>query len=360
MRKLVPILIAAAVAVMFGVVTSSYAAPFKVCYIYPSPAADVGWAKQLDLGREAVEKAFPGKVQSVVVQNVPEGPDAARVMNQFVNQGCKVEMLGSFGYMNDGLRLAKQHPDIVFIHASGYKQAKNFGTFQVRNYQGAYVAGMAAGMVTKTNTLGVVAAYAVPEVIGIIDGFTLGARKTNPKVNIKVVWLNSWFDPPKAQDSARALISQGADVLFSLYQDTPSVVTVAEQKGVYVVNTSSDMKKYAPKHLLVSIEINWAPYFTRVVKEAMAGTFVGTGYWSGFSDGAIKMASWSSNLTPAQRKTLDETVAAIAAGKLKPFTGPIRDQSGAVRLKSGETMPDKALFAIDWLVQGVETKIPKS
>jgi len=359
MTRPVPILLAI-VTLLLTIPITSHAAPFKVCYLYPSPAADVGWAKQLDLGREAVENAFPGKIQSVVVQNVAEGPDAARVMNQFVDQGCRVVMLGSFGYMNDGLRLAKQHPDVVFIHASGYKQAKNFGTFQVRNYQGAYVAGMAAGMVTKTNTLGVVAAYAVPEVIGIINGFTLGARKTNPKVNVKVVWLNSWFDPPKSQDAARALMSQGADVLFSLYQDTPSVVTVAEQSGVYVVNTSSDMKKHAPKHLLVSIAINWAPYFINVVRDAMAGTFVGTEYWSGFSDGAIKMASWSYDLTPAQRKTLDETAAAIGAGQLHLFEGPILDQSGAVRVKAGETISDKELFAIDWLVEGVETKLPKS
>ncbi|MEK9924957.1 MAG: BMP family ABC transporter substrate-binding protein, partial [Alphaproteobacteria bacterium] len=222
----------------------------KIGFIYPSPVGDVGWAAELDTGRKAIEAHFGDKVETVFVENVPEGPDAQRIMNQMAATGAKMIMLGSFGYMNDGLRLAQQRPDMTFIHASGYKLADNFGNFQSRNYESSYVVGMAAGYVTKSDTVGVVAAYAIPEVVGMINTFTLGLQRTNPDATVKVVWLNSWFNPSKAQESARSLMAQNADVIYSLYQDTPSVVTVAEEEGVYVINTSSDMKAYAPKMLL--------------------------------------------------------------------------------------------------------------
>ena len=184
----------------------------KIGFIYPSPIGDVGWAKELDNGRAAIEEALGDKVETVVVENVPEGPDAARIMNQMVSTGAGMMMIGSFGYMNDGLKLAQQKPDVTFIHASGYKTLDNFGNFQTRNYESAYVAGMAAGFATKSNTLGIVAAYSIPEVVGIINTFTLGAQRTNPDVTVKVVWLNSWFNPSKAQESARSLIAQEAEL----------------------------------------------------------------------------------------------------------------------------------------------------
>ena len=282
-----------ALTALVGLPTASAADAFKIGFIYPSPAGDVGWAHELDRGREAIETKFGDKVESIVVENIPEGPDAARIMNQMAAQGADMLMLGSFGYMNDGLKLAKRYPDLDIIHASGYKLADNMGNFQTRNYESAYVAGMSAGYVTKTNTIGMVAAYAIPEVVGIINAFTLGAQTTNPDVTMKVVWLNSWFDPSKAQESARSLIAQQSDVIFSIYQDTPSVVTVAEEEGVYVVNTSSDMKAYAPKHLLVSMQISWADYFIEQVEASMNDTFKGSAFWGGMADNAVSMESWS-------------------------------------------------------------------
>jgi len=331
----------------------------KIGFVYPSPAGDVGWAHELDSGRQAIEEAFGDKVETIVVENIPEGPDAARIMNQFAAEGAKMIMLGSFGYMNDGLKLAKRNPDIKFIHASGYKLADNFGNFQTRNYESAYVAGMAAGFVTETKTIGMVAAYAIPEVVGIINAFTLGAQSTNPDITVKVVWLNSWFDPSKAQESARSLIAQQSDVIFSIYQDTPSVVTVAEEEGVFVVNTSSDMKKYAPEHLLVSMQISWADYFVKQTQAVLDGTFEGTAFWGGMADNAVSMESWSEQLSAEQIATLDAKVAEISAGEAHPFDGPIVDQTGNEIIAAGDVISDADLLGIAWLVKGVETKLPK-
>ncbi len=338
--------------------TAAQAEKLKIGYIYPSPVGDVGWAKKLDEGREAIEAAFGDKVESVVVENVPEGPDAARVMNQMASSGAGMIMIGSFGYMNDGLKLAKAKPDMTFIHASGYKTAANFGNFQTRNYESAYVAGMAAGQVTESNTLGVVAAYAIPEVIGIINTFTMGAQRTNPDINVKVVWLNSWFNPAKAQESARSLAAQSADVVFSLYQDTPSVVTVAEEDGFYVINTSSDMKKYAPTKLLASLTIDWGPHFVKQVQATLDGNFEGTAYWGGMADGAVGVSSLSDDLSAEQKAELQGVMDAIAAGNFHPYDGPVTAQDGSEKVAAGATLDDGSLLGIDWLVQGVETQLP--
>ncbi len=348
----------AAVATAMIASAASAADKLKIGFIYPSPVGDVGWAYQLDEGRKKIEAMFGDQVETVVVENVPEGPDAARIMNQMASTGAGMIMIGSFGYMNDGLKLAAQKPDINFIHASGYKTAKNFGTFLTRNYESAYAAGMAAGYASKSNTLGVVAAYAIPEVVGIINAFTLGAQKTNPDTTVKVVWLNSWFNPSKAQESAKSLIAQSADVIFSLYQDTPSVVSVAEAEGVYVVNTSSDMKKYAPTKLLASMTIDWGPHFIKQVKADLDGTFEGTSYWGGMADGAVGLSSLNDDLTAEQKGDIQSVMDDIAAGSFHPYDGPITGQDGSEKIAAGETIEDGALLGIDWLVAGVETKLP--
>lgn len=332
---------------------------YKIGYIYPSPVGDVGWAFQLDEGRKAIEGKFGDKVESIVVENIPEGPDVARILGQMASEGANMIMLGSFGYMNDGLKLAKKNPDMTFIHASGYKTADNFGNFQTRNYEGAYLAGVASGYVTQSNILGAVAAYPIPEVVGILNAYTLGAQSVNPDISLKVVWLNSWFDPSKAQESARSLVAQKSDVIFSIYQDTPSVVTVCEEMGVYVINTSTDMKEYAPNKLLTSIQIDWAPHFTESVQKALDGNFEGTAYWGGMKDGAIRMASWSADLSADQMKVIDEKTAALESGNFHPITGPVLDQDGKERLAEGVAIADGDLLGIDWLVQGIETRLPQ-
>ncbi|WP_436399218.1 BMP family ABC transporter substrate-binding protein [Roseobacter sp. S98] len=330
----------------------------KIGFVYPSPIADVGWSAELNAGRLAIEEAFGDKVETVFVENVPEGPDAARIMNQMAAQGAEMIMLGSFGYMNDGIKLAQQRPEMTFLHASGFKLAPNFSNFQSRNYESSYLVGMAAGDVTESNVVGIVAAYAIPEVIGMINGFALGLQEVNPDVTIKVVWLNSWFDPPKAQDSARALIAQQADVIYSLYQDTPSVVTVAEEEEVFVINTSSDMKSYAPNWLLASQIADWSSFFVRSVQATMDGTFEGEAYWGGMADGAVDVKSWSDKISDGTMAKISEAADAMKAGAFHPLTGPVMDQDGTERLAAGVTIADPDLLGIDWLVKGVETRLP--
>lgn len=352
------------VTALVAVATASFVMPsiaedkLKIGFIYPSPAGDVGWSRELDNGRKQIEEKFGDKVETVVVENVPEGPDAARVMTQMASQGAGMLMIGSFGYMNDGLKLAAQQPDLKFIHASGYKLAPNLGNFQTRNYESAYAAGIAAGYVTKSNTLGIVAAYAIPEVVGIINTFTLGAQKSNPDINVKVVWLNSWFNPSKAQESAKSLVAQSADVIFSLYQDTPSVVSVAEELGVYVVNTSSDMKKYAPTKLLASLTIDWGPHFISQVQAVLDDNFEGTAYWGGMADGAVGIGSLSSDLSADQTAEVEKAMASIASGSFHPFNGPIMGQDGSEKVAAGATLDDGSILGINWLVKGVETNLP--
>lgn len=333
--------------------------PLTIGFIYPSPVSDVGWAAELDNGRLAVEEHFGDQVRTLFVENVPEGPDAARIMNQMAAQGADMIMLGSFGYMNDGLRLAEQNPDMTFIHASGYEVAPNFGNFQSRNYETSYLVGMAAGDVTESDTIGIVAAYAIPEVIGMINSFALGVQEINPDATIRVVWLNSWFDPPKAQESARALMAQQADVIYSLYQDTPSVVSVAEEEETWVINTSSDMKEYAPNWLLASQVADWESYFVESVQATIDGTFEGSAFWGGMADGTVDVLSWADAISDETMARIEEATAALRAGEFHPMTGPIVDQDGTERLAAGETIADQALVGIDWLVAGVATRLPQ-
>lgn len=328
-------------------------------FVYPSPIADVGWSAELNAGRLAIEEHFGDAVNTIFVENVPEGPDAARIMNQMAAQGADMIMLGSFGYMNDGMTLAAQRPDITFIHASGYLLADNFSNFQSRNYESSYLVGMAAADVSETDTVGIVAAYAIPEVIGMINAFTLGIQAVDPDVTVKVVWLNSWFDPPRAQDSARALMAQQADVIYSLYQDTPSVVSVAEEEGVWVINTSSDMVDYAPNMLLASQIADWSNFFIESAQATIDGTFEGFAYWGGMAEGAVDVRSWNAAISDETMAMIDEAANGIRAGEFHPLTGPIMDQDGTERLAAGEVITDEAMLGIDWLVTGVETRVPQ-
>ncbi len=356
MRKsLITTIAAAASLVLSG---TAWAEAMKIGFIYPSPIADVGWSKQLDLGREAIEAAYGDKVETVVVENIPEGPDAARIMNQMVSDGAKFLMLGSFGYMNDGLKLGQTNPEVAMIHASGFKQTQNFGTFTARNYEGFYLGGMAAGMVTESNTIGLVAAFAIPEVVAEVNAITLAAQKVNPDATVKVVWLNSWFDPPKAQEAARALVSQGADVLFSLHQDTPSVVNVAEAEGVYVVNTSSDMSEHGPNAVLAAVTNDWTGYFVEEFGKHIDGNFEGSDFRGGLAAGAVKVVAWSENLTDEQKAEITAMEAALISGEAHAFAGPVVDQDGTERVADGAVLADGEIFSMNWLVEGVDGSLP--
>lgn len=358
MRIFTTLLASAALIACVGATIARAEDPVTMGYLLSGPVGDVGWVKQLDAGRVHAEEALGAEVKSQVVENVPEGPDVPRVINEMIGNGADLIMLGTFGYMNDGLRIAEQNPDVRFLHASGYKQLPNFATFTVKTFQGAYVGGMAAGMVSKTNEIGIVAAFAIPEVIGIVDAFALGARETNPDAKIKIVWVNTWYDPPKTGNAARALLSQNVDVLFSLYQNDPSVVNVAEESGVYSVATT-DMSKYAPTKGLAMMNLKLGPLFAEVARSVADGTFEGVNHWIGFPDQAIEMVGLSPDLTAEQRKQLDDAVTELASGKEIIFAGPIRDQSGAVVVPEGEVMDAAAIQSVNWLVEGVEGGLPQ-
>lgn len=348
----------AALLIAGAMTTAASAEDLKIGFVYPSPVADVGWAKQLDLGREAVIAAFGDRVSTTVVESVAEGSDAARVMNQMVSDGAGMIVLGSFGYMNDGLKLAATNPDLALLHASGFKQAANFSTFTARSYEGFYLAGLAAGDVTKKNTIGLIAAFAIPEVIAEVNAITLAVHQVNPDAKVKVVWLNTWFDPPKEQEAARALISQGADVLFSLHQDTPSVVNVAQAEGVKVVNTGSDMSKYGPDAVLASVTNDWSALFVSQVEAKLNGTFAGADHRGGLKDGTVKVVAWGAALSEEQKAAILAKQEALIAGEAHVFAGPITDQAGTERVAAGANLSDADIFSMNWLVAGIDGSLP--
>ncbi len=331
----------------------------NVTLIVPSPAADVGWSHTLELGTKALSDKYGDKVKVSLLENIAEGPDADRIMNKTVSDGTQFLILGSFGYMEGGLKLAKAHPEVSILHASGYKTAPNFSPFGARYYQGTYLMGMAAAALTKTKKLGCVGAFAIPELITSINAFALGAQSIDPAIEVSVVWVNSWFDPASEQQAAKALLAQGVDVIFSNAQDTPSVIQVAEAAGVYAFNLNSSMKGYAPTKYLGVVGTDWAPFFLQSVEAHMAGTFAGASAWLGMADKCVFVADWNPDIPADIVAKITEVHAAIDSGAFSPFTGPITDQSGAEHVAAGVTLGDDMILSMDWHVKGVTTPLPK-
>ena len=327
--------------------------------LLPSPIADVGWSKALVDGMEAVKAKYGDDVNLNIVENIQEGPDADRIMNKMIGDGNEFLLLGSFGYMNGGLKLAKRNPKRSFVHASGYKTAKNFSPFTAKYYEGSYLMGMAAAELTKTKKLGVVSAFAIPELISTINGFTLGARSIDPEITVDVIWINSWFDPAKAQDSAKALLANGADILFSNAQDTPSVVTVGEESGAYVFNLNGSMKEYAPTKYLGVVKTDWAPFFIASVDAHMAGNFEGQNQWLGVNDAVVVTEDWSEDISAEMMAKIEAKEAEIAAGDIHVYDGPIKNQAGEEIVAAGARLDDGAILGIDWHVEGVNSPLPK-
>ena len=327
--------------------------------LLPSPIADVGWSHALVEGFNGVKEKYGDNVTLNIVENIQEGPDADRIMNKMVGDGNKFVLLGSFGYMNSGLKLAKRNPDMSFIHASGYKVADNFSPFTAKYYEGLYLMGMAAADLTKTKKLGVVGAYAIPELISSINGFVLGARAVDPEITVDVIWLNSWFDPAKAQASAKALIANGADVLFSNAQDTPSVVTVGEEAGVYVFNLNSSMSEYAPTKYLGVVKTDWGPFFSASVEAHLNGNFEGRNEWLGVDAGVVVTEEWSSDISAEMVEKIKIAEAEISSGVRHVYDGPIHNQDGKQMVASGERLDDGGILGINWHVKGVNTPLPK-
>jgi basic membrane protein A len=332
--------------------------PLRVAFIYVDPVGDTGWSFQHDLGRRELERVLGAKVKTTYVENVPATADAERVIRQLAVAGNTLIFTTSFGYMEPTLRVAKLFPKVHFEHATGYKTAANLVTYETRFYEGAYLLGVLAGMTTKSNTLGYVGSFPIPEVIRNIDAFTLGARSVNPKATTKVIWVDTWYDPGKERQAAEALIAQGADVL-SQNTDSPAIVQAAEQHGVHAFGWDSDMSKYGPHAQLTANTENWADYYIDEARQAMAGTWTGgRQVANGLKENMVVLTPLNKSVPPNVALLFEEKKRAIIDGKLVPFSGPLKDNTGAVKLAAGSTLTHEQLRAINWYVEGIDGTIP--
>ncbi|RZL31693.1 MAG: BMP family ABC transporter substrate-binding protein [Rubrivivax sp.] len=332
-------------------------APLKIGFIYPGPVADVGWTFQHDLGRKMVEAEFGAKVKTVFVEKVPEGPDAERVIRQLIDDGCTMIFTTSFGFMEPTVRVAADFPNVAFEHCSGYKTAPNLGIYQTRFYEGAYLLGMLAGKRTKSNTLGYVAPFPIPEVIRNLNAFVLGARAVNPKVNAKVVWINSWFDPPKEREAAQALMNQGADVMYQ-NTDSPAIVQLAQSKGLWAIGQDSDMARFGPNAQLSANVLNWGVYYVHKVRQKLAGQWKAEDTKWGMKEGIVQLGVLGPAVPKEVLPAFEERKAAILAGKFHPFTGPISDQTGKVRVAAGQIVSEQELWTMKWYSDAIVGKQP--
>jgi len=334
-------------------------APLKIAFAYVGPVGDGGWTFAHDNGRKALEKEFGDKITTSFVENVPEAADAERVFRDMAGQGTKLIFGTTFGYMEPMLKVAADLKDVKFEHATGYKTADNLRTYDSRTYEGAYLAGVVAGGMTKTNVLGVVGSIPIPEVIRNINSFTLGAQSVNPKIRTKVVWVNDWFNPPKETEAAQSLINGGADVLMQ-NTDSSAVLQTAEKAGKLGFGWDSDMQKYGPKAHLGSAVINWAPYYKKAVHDTLDGTWKTGQVWWGVKEGSIDVVSVSDKVSDAGKKKLAAVKDGLKDGSFVIWKGPIVDQTGKEQLKAGEVADDKFLHGINFYVKGVSGKLPNA
>ena len=332
--------------------------PLKIAFAYVGPVGDGGWTFAHDNGRKAVEAEFGDKVVTSFVEKVPEAADAERVFRDMAGQGNKLIFGTTFGYMEPMLKVAADMKDVKFEHATGYKQADNMRTYDSRTYEGAYMAGIIAGAMTKSNTLGVVGSIPIPEVIRNINSFTMGAQSVNPKVKTKVVWVNEWFNPPKETEAAQSLLNGGADVLFQ-NTDSSAVLQTAGKAKKYAFGWDSDMSAYSPEAHLASAVINWGPYYIKATRDALEGSWKGNeASWWGVKEGTIDIVSISDKVPADVKAKVEAVKAGLKDGSFAIWKGPILGQDGKELLKKDEVADDKWLGGIKFYVKGVEGKVP--
>ena len=334
------------------------AAQLKVGFVYVGPIGDHGWTYRHDVGRLAIEKAFGDKVKTSYVESVSEGADAERVIRQLASTGHGLIFTTSFGYMNATVKVAKRFPKVKFEHATGYKRGKNVSTYAARFYEGRTVAGLIAANMTKTNVIGYIGSFPIPEVVRGINAFTLALQKVNAKAKVKVVWVSTWYDPGKEGDAAKALIDQGADVILQ-HTDSPAPLQIAQKRGMWAVGQASDMTHFGAKAHLTSIVDVWDDYYVARTKAVLGGTWKSTDTWGGLKAGMLEMAAMNQKIPANVRAKAAQTIADIKSGKLHPFQGPIMNQAGKVMVPAGSVATDKQLLTMDWYVKGVEGKLPK-
>ncbi|GAB6070613.1 BMP family ABC transporter substrate-binding protein [Thiomicrorhabdus hydrogeniphila] len=330
----------------------------KVGFVYVGPIGDHGWSYQHNQGRLAVEKEFGDKVKTTFVEKVPEGADAERVIRKLASTGHDIIFTTSFGFMNPTLKVAKQFPKVNFEHATGYKMAKNVGIYGARFYEGRYVMGQVAGKMTKSNVIGYIASFPIPEVMRGINATVQGLKTVNPDAKVKVIWVNSWYDPGKEGDAAKALIDQGADFIMQ-HTDSPAPLQVAEQRGVYAVGQASDMSAFAPKAQVSSIIDDWSGYYIKKVKETMDGTWKPDNTWGGIKSGMVGIGPFADFVPKDVVAMAEKTIEDIKSGAVKPFQGPIKNQEGKLIVEKGKELSDGDLLGMNWYVEGVDGTVPK-
>jgi len=333
--------------------------PLKVAFVYVSPVGEAGWSHQHDLGRREMERALGPRVQGTVVESVPEGADAERVMRDLARQGHGLIVATSFGYLEPALRVAAEFPSVVFEHVGGWKLAPNLGTVNARWYEGRYLAGLIAGGTSRSGVAGYVAGFPVPEVVQGLDAFALGMRAASPRASVKVTWLETWFDPGREADAANALVIQGADVLAN-HTASPAVAQVAQRhatRGVRFLGYQSDMRPYAPDAQLASVTQHWGGFYTALARSVLDGTWRARAAWGGLADGMVRLSAVDASLPASLRMRAEQQREAIVNGRFKPFSAPLADNRGRTRLASG-ALDDAAIQSMDWLVDGVVGSMP--
>ena len=335
--------------------------PLKIGFVYVTPVTDAGWVRQHEEGRKAVDAALGGKVKTTFVENVPEGADAERVIRDLAQQGNRLIFTPSFGYMEPTLKVARDFPDVKFESVTGYKAAPNVATANARYYEGRYLAGIAAGRMTKTNVAGYVAGFPIPEVLQGINAFTLGMRSVNPNAKVVVVWLNEWFDPPKERDAAMALFNQNADVV-AFHTGSTAVMAAAQERGKMAVAYHSDMRKIAPDAQIVAVTHQWGGYYTQRAQAVLDGSWKSGNVWGGVKEGMIRVGDFGTKVPKAVQQEVLTRQEDIAAGKLQPFravNGDMRDNEGRVVIAKGAQLSDEQILKMNWLAKGVQGRVTR-
>jgi len=330
--------------------------PLKIGFVYVAPITEAGWVRQHEEGRKAVEAALGGKVKTTYVENVAEGADAERVIRDLAQQGHTLIFTPSFGYMEPTLKVAKDFPEVRFESITGYKTAANVAVANARYYEGRYLAGIAAGRLASS--AGYVAGFPIPEVIQGINAFTLGMRSVNPRAEVKVIWLGAWFDPPRERDAAMTLFNQGVELIV-FHTGSTAVMSAAQERGKLAIAYHSDMRRFAPDAQVLAVTHQWGDYYTRRAQAMLDGRWTSASLWGGVKEGMVRVDSFGPKVP---KKVADEVMARqkdIAAGKLRPFAGPITDNEGQQVLAAGKTLSDEQILGMNFLVSGVQGKLAK-
>ncbi len=339
-------------------VPSQAMSPAKVGFVYVAPITDTGWVHQHDVARKDVDAAFAGRVKTTYVENVPEGADAERVIRDLAQQGYRLIFTPSFGYMEPTLKVAKDFPDVKFESITGYKTAPNVSAANARYYEGRYLAGIAAGRMTRTGLAGYVAGFPIPEVLQGINAFTLGMRSVNPAAQVKVVWLNAWFDPPREREAAMTLFNQNVDVV-AFHTGSDAVMAAAQERGKMAVAYHSDMRKTGPDAQIAAVTHHWEDYYKARTQAVLDGAWKSGNVWGGVKEGMVRVGGFGPKVPKAVQDEVMTRQSEIASGKLHPFTGPVTDNEGKPVLEKGKVMTDAQILSMNFLVSGVQGKIAK-